>query len=203
MQQKIDKHQHIIYNVLTFQNYHLSFRQWIPQGKKRRKMRICFLVSIGVACVFCDLYERRIPNPLITSGFLLGISWQWSSKGPPGLWEFLAGAALPLLLLGPLHYFRMLGAGDVKLFMVTGGLLGPQEGLKALVFSFLIAAACSAVVLFKHRILRRRLNYFVHYLHDYLQTGKWEPYIQRKEDAAYLHFSIPIVLGSLLVMGGF
>lgn len=189
--------------ALHFQYTTCHFDKQIPEGKKRRKMRIWFLLSIGAACIFCDLYERRIPNPLITAGLLLGISWQWSSKGPPGLWEFLAGVFLPLLLLGPLHYFRMLGAGDIKLFMVTGGLLGPLAGLKALVFSFLIAAACSAVVLFKHRILKRRLNYFVHYLHDYLQTGKWEPYIQRKEDAAYLHFSIPIVLGSLMVMGGF
>lgn len=161
------------------------------------------MLTIGGAAVFCDLYERRIPNPLITAGFLLGLAWQWSVKGPPGMAHFVAGAGITLLLLGPLHYFKMLGAGDIKLFMVAGGLLGPWAGLKCIALSFLIAAVISAGILCKHRILRQRLNYFVQYLRNYFENRKWEPYIQPEEDAAYLHFSVPIVLSCLCMMGGF
>ena len=165
-------------------------------------MRILFMLTIGGAAVFCDLYERRIPNPLITAGFLLGSAWQWSMKGPPGILYFLAGAALPLMLLGPLHFFKMLGAGDIKLSMVAGGFLGPWTGMKCVAFSFLIAAGISAGILLKHHILRQRLNYFVQYLQNYYENKTWAPYIHPEENVAYLHFSIPIVLSSLCMMGG-
>lgn len=165
-------------------------------------MRILFMLTIGGAAVFCDLYERRIPNPLITAGLLLSLAWQWTINGPVGMLFFGAGVLAALLLLGPLHYFKMLGAGDVKLFMVTGGFLGPWAGIKCIAVSFLIAACICVGVLLKHRILRQRLNYFVQYLQNYYESKKWEPYIQPEESAAYLHFSIPIVLSCLCMMGG-
>lgn len=165
-------------------------------------MRILFLLSVGSAAIFCDLYERKIPNPLIAAGLLLGISWQWCAKGPPGIGDFAAGIFAPVLALGILHYFRMLGAGDIKLLMVSGGFLNFKGSLMCMGISFLIAGIFSAVILLKHRILMRRLNYFVQYLHDYRKNKAWTPYIRQGEDAAYLHFSIPVVLGSLCVIGG-
>lgn len=166
-------------------------------------MRMLFVFSIGITAIFCDLYERKIPNPLIMAGLILGAAWQWCAKGPPGLIDFLAGACTPLLALGLLHYFRMLGAGDIKLLMVSGGFLNLPGSLKCIELSFLIAAVFSAAMLFKHRILMRRLDYFVRYLHSYWKTKRWVPYIGEAEDAAYLHFSIPVVIGTLCVMGGF
>lgn len=165
-------------------------------------MRMLFVLSIGVTAILCDLYKRKIPNPLIVAGLILGAAWQWSAKGPPGIADFLAGAGTPLLALGMLHYFRMLGAGDIKLLMVLGSFLNFSDSLKCIGVSFLIAAVFSVAILFKYRILMRRLNYFVQYLHSYKESKRWAPYISRGEDAAYLHFSIPVVLGSICVIGG-
>ncbi len=166
-------------------------------------MRMLFVLSVGTGAIFCDLHERKIPNPLIVAGMILGAAWQWSAKGPPGMVDFLAGAIAPLLALGILHYFRMLGAGDIKLLMVLGGFLDFAGSLKCIGVSFLIAAVFSVAVLFKHRILVRRLNYFVQYLHNYRKNKMWAPYIGGQEDAAYLHFSIPVALGGICVIGGF
>ena len=76
-------------------------------------MRFLFLFSIGVLAVFWDFYSGRIPNVLIGAGLLAALGWQWSANGPPGTGNFLAGALLPLLVLGVLHYFKMMGAGDL------------------------------------------------------------------------------------------
>lgn len=165
-------------------------------------MRMLFVLSIGMAAILCDLYNRKIPNPLIAAGLILGAAWQWSAKGPPGMADFLAGAGAPLLALGVLHYFRMLGAGDIKLMMALGSFLNFSDSLKCIGISFLIAAVFSVAIVFKHRILARRLNYFVQYLHSYKENKRWMPYINKAEDAAYLHFSIPVVLGSICVIGG-
>ena len=166
-------------------------------------MQYICLLAMELTAVCCDLRSRRIPNPLIAAGLLLGVSWQWSAKGPPGLLEFTLGALLPLILLGVLHYFRMLGAGDVKLLVAVGGVLGPAGSLKCIWLSFLIAAVFSIAVLIKHRILIRRLKYFFQYIQNYFQTKTWIPYIEQTENPAYIHFSIFIFLSTLFILKGF
>ncbi len=166
-------------------------------------MEAIYLIPFQAAAVLCDIYQRKIPNTLITAGLITGAAYQWSAKGPPGILSFACGALLPLLILGILHYFRMLGAGDIKLLMMSGGFFGAAGSLKCICLSFLAAGALSLAVLVKHRILWRRLQYFVQYIINYRQSGKWTPYIREQEDPAYLYFSIPVLLGSLPLTGGF
>lgn len=166
-------------------------------------MGIPYLLPFQAAAVICDLYGRKIPNTLITAGLITAAAYQWSSKGPPGLWQFAGGALVPLLVLGILHYFRMLGAGDIKLLMMSGGFFGAAGSLKCIFLSFLVAGGYSLAVLIKHRILWRRLNYFVQYITNIRQERKWTPYINEDEDPAYLYFSIPVLIGSLPLTGGF
>lgn len=160
------------------------------------------LLAIETGAVCCDLLTRRIPNPLTMGGLIMGAAYQWSANGPPGLKNFAAGALIPAALLGILHYFRMLGAGDIKLLMAAGGFLGPDKSLKCIFLSFLCAAVISAAVLIKHRNLMRRLNYFIQYIQSYRKNRKWVPYIKREENPAYLHFSIPVCIATILLSGG-
>ena len=78
------------------------------------------LVSTSV----CDLKTRRLPNSLAVAGLLAGLVGHAWVGGTTGFLWSLAGiaAALPLLLL---YAVRALGAGDVKLFMAVGALMGP------------------------------------------------------------------------------
>ena len=165
-------------------------------------MRIASLICIGVLATLWDFYTRRIPNLLTVTGLLAGAAWQWSANGPPGMGTFLTGSLLPVLLLAPLHYFRMIGAGDLKYFMVTGGFLGVSQNLKCIGVSFLIAAVISLMAVIKYRILVKRLHLLIQYIRDYISTGIWKPYIAESPNPAYLHMSLPIFLGSMLVTGG-
>lgn len=161
-----------------------------------------YLLPLQAAAVLCDLYDGRIPNELIAGGLIMGGAWQWSVSGLPGLAQFAGGALLPLVLLGMLHWFRMMGAGDIKLLMMSGGFLGVSGSLKCICCSFLAAGVWALAILAKQHVLQRRLSYLAGYLKNCRSGGKWSPYIERGEDAAYIHFSIPVLLGSLPVMGG-
>lgn len=165
-------------------------------------MACIFLICIGVLAVLWDFSARRIPNALIAAGLTAAAAWQWSANGPPGLTNFFSGSMLPVLLLGGLHYFKMIGAGDLKYLMVVGGFLDLRQSLKCICISFLIAAVFSMIVVIKHRILQNRLFLLIQYIKDIFSTGVWRPYIQEKEDVSYLHLSLPIFLGSVLVTGG-
>ena len=165
-------------------------------------MRIICLFGIGLLAVLWDLYTRRIPNMLIFAGLMTGFAWQWSANGPPGIMTFLGGILLPLAVLGILHYFRMMGAGDLKYFMVTGGFFGAGLCIKCICISFLIAAVISLAVVIKYRILWKRLRFFLNYIREFFSTGIWTPYLTEGTGPEYLHLSVSIFLGSMLTAGG-
>ena len=76
------------------------------------------------AAVFQDLRKGIISNVLILFGFLGGAVFQLIRLGGFGLILFLGSAAFPVLLFSILYYFRMIGAGDIKLLAALGGFLG-------------------------------------------------------------------------------
>ena len=82
------------------------------------------LALLLLAASASDLKTRRIPNGLTAAGVLAGLAGHAYLGGLPGFFWALAGlaAALPLLLLYTAHAF---GAGDVKLLMAVGALMGP------------------------------------------------------------------------------
>ena len=100
-----------------------------------------------------------------------------------------------------LYYFRMMGAGDIKLLAVAGGFLGPQEAVYCAAASLLVGAALSAVVLFKRKNLKKRLLYFYSYMYRQ-QTGEWEPYLNETDQDGRIHFAVAILGAILLYMGG-
>ncbi len=89
---------------------------------------IYVLALLLLAASVCDIQVRRIPNGLCAAGIAAGLAGHFWHGG--GLWS-LAGiaAALPLLLLYAVQAF---GAGDIKLLMAVGALMGPVFLLWAL-----------------------------------------------------------------------
>lgn len=160
-----------------------------------------YLLPFLLAAIICDLNGRRIPNTLITGGMIMGGAYQWSVCGPSGIGVFLGGIAVPLVTLGALHYFRMIGAGDVKLLMMAGGFFGAAGSLKCVFFSFLAGGVYALFALRKRGLLRRRLQYLARYLGQG-PLKSWRPYIGRDEKEGTIYFSIPVLLGSLAVMTG-
>lgn len=158
-----------------------------------------FLFALEGLAVITDLVKRKIPNILILTGGILGLSLKVISGGLFSLVEGLTGATAAFLVLAFLHYFKMLGAGDIKLLMVTGIFLGPVDLGKQILFTFVVAAVISVAVLLRYGILLQRLRYFFDYMRHYLETGEWVPYIKMEDDRANLHFSIPIFVGSILL----
>lgn len=159
-----------------------------------------FLPPVLLTAVFFDLIKRKIPNPLIICGLIIGAAYQWSANGPPGLVRFLGGMLIPFLLLGILHYFRMLGAGDIKLLMVAGGFFGPAKSIACIVLSFVIAAVLSIIKMLKYPVLGRRLRYLLQYLANCRENRKWTPYLTGEEKEAGLHFSGPVCLAAILLL---
>ncbi|MCB9744420.1 MAG: prepilin peptidase [Alphaproteobacteria bacterium] len=82
-----------------------------------------------------DLASRRIPNPLVLVGLLLGTSSGFLAGGLEGVGWSLLGALLAFGLTFPQWMFRWMGGGDAKLFMVVGAFLGPLALVDVLLYA--------------------------------------------------------------------
>ncbi len=67
---------------------------------------------------------RRIPNAVLLPALMTAFFLNSVAGGIAGLIDSIAGLALGILMLLPMHVFGRMGAGDVKLLGVVGSILG-------------------------------------------------------------------------------
>lgn len=148
-----------------------------------------------------DVWKGRIPNWLIAFGLFVGGVFHIGLGGEAS--DFLLGATTPVVLLFPLFYLHMIGAGDIKLLSVAGGFLGLRAGLSCLLGSFILGAVFSLCKCIVHKNLWVRLQYLAAYFSNYLTTGVRVPYY-KKEDGRdmIIPFGVPVFCWAVLYMGG-
>lgn len=94
-----------------------------------------------------DLYQMKIKNSWILFSMLIGFGYDLWRGGWNGTAFFISGTGIPLVVLGWLFYFRMLGSGDIKLFCVLGGIMGPVHILWCIWYAFLTGGLLSLAIL--------------------------------------------------------
>lgn len=121
-------------------------------------------IAITGAAALYDYETHNIPNRLILYGLgaNAAVYAVWLAFGLIGTGAALNMAASTLIVLAclmPLYMLRAVGAGDVKLFAVLGGLLGTKATLHIALMSLVIAAVCGVPLIIKRR------EYAMHKIH--------------------------------------
>ena len=154
-----------------------------------------------------DLQGKTLPNSwtILCAGLLL--LEQLQVRGPACLPHFLAGMAVPFLLLFPvwLLFFGSVGAGDIKLMMALGGLLGPSAILICTFRTFLFGAGFSLLLLLFFGGIRRRFQFFLRYaanLRNGSALGNRFSYRRSDDCLGEIHMTIPLLMSVLLWTGG-
>lgn len=87
-------------------------------------MKLVLLAPLAIFVIYYDVRYRRIPNVLVLSALLAGISVNTAFGGWQGMLSSLEGFALAFFPMLLMHIFGAMGAGDVKLFGAVGAVLG-------------------------------------------------------------------------------
>ena len=115
----------------------------------------------------------------------------------------MAAVAVPVLLLGILFIFHMIGAGDIKLLCALGGIMGPRTVMECIVYSLLAGAGISLAILISTGGIRRRFLYLYQYMNEFYCTGEIRPYYRKGMSfPENFHFTVPIFLSAVLYAGG-
>lgn len=156
----------------------------------------------STAAFAADLCWQKVPNIWILFGWIWGLSYQYGVRGWSGTVYFLAGAAVPIVCLFLLFHFRMLGPGDIKLLSVLGGLLGSQAAVRLVFISFFFGGVLSLGLLIDSGTLLFRFRHFADHLRMYIKDRRPRPYYRTGDQAENIHFTLPILLGVFLYVGG-
>ena len=162
------------------------------------EMTALIVLAGTLIAFFCDLETGRVPNLLIL--ILWGIGLAFSCvRGDPAF--FLKGSLLPIAALWVFFHFRMIGAGDIKLLSALGGLTGLSGCLDIFVGTVLTGGILSVFILLADAGGKERAAYAWHFLKGRM-AGLKEPYRRAGKQKENIHFTVAILMGVLLYVGG-
>jgi prepilin peptidase CpaA len=158
------------------------------------------LAALALAGALYDLRWRRIPNWLVLAGAILGIGLNSFLFELAGLRSALLGLGLAFLVYFPLYLLRAMGAGDVKLMMAIGSLVGWRTWLLIFILSALAGGVIGIVVILWRRRLRKTLwnvgflvDRLVHFQAPYLASEELDV---RSQKSVRLPHGLAIAAGT-------
>lgn len=153
-----------------------------------------------------DLRTDRIPNGFILLGIASGIVCGILSGRD--LSAIPASVFLAFLLLYPLFQLGVLGAGDVKLFVMIGCFYEAKDLAYILAGAFVIGAVFSLGKLIVERNGKERFLYFFSYLYEVKRSRRLKRYGEERDQDYHtyckskIHFAVPILFSAVCRMGG-
>ena len=103
----------------------------------------------------------------------------------------------------PFYLMGGLGAGDVKLLMMTGCFIQCGRILQYLLVTFALAAVMSTAKIVLFRESRERILYFGRYLKKVVLTGLVDSYIvDRKNKRCVIRLSVPAFVSLIMMCMG-
>ena len=174
------------------------------------KLPLILLCCLLALAVWHDLRTRRIPNPLVFGGALLGLLLNSVYAGGAGLFvEPFGGIGLGWALLGlltglglllPMYMLRALGAGDVKLMAMLGAFVGPLAVAGCVVLTLLAGGVLAlAVALWTGKLRAVLRNTFHMATHSMLRGlhGDAGPIDAPAAPSGRLPYAVAIAAGTL------
>jgi len=156
---------------------------------------------ILLTAVFSDLSTGKISNKLIGAGYLTGFIYHIHESGLKGSIFFLIDILFPIILLFFLFQIRALGAGDIKLLSVISGIWSIRIAILCIVSSFVVGAAISLCKLLYYQNLVPHLIFFFTYMKELITNRVLKEYsFCSEKNQHYIHFSIPILIGYLIIL---
>lgn len=180
-------------------NYKIGLGSWVGILEYAKESLIITLVILAV---INDLYNYRVSNKIIFPFCITGIMYNLLLENHQYFVSSIIGLAVPLVILFPLYITKMFGAGDIKLFSALGAFIGLRPVLTSMAYSFIAGAIIALIIMLIRRNALQRFKYFITYIKCCLLSMTIIPYsdFSEKNDGTKMHFTIPIALGTILVL---
>lgn len=161
------------------------------------------LIGVFSAAIFMDWRYYRIPNVCIAAGTAAGMAQAYMSESWRGVAAAAVCAGIIFLVFYPFYILGGLGAGDIKLFMMTGCYIRDDALIQYMLVTMAIAGIWSLLKMAVYAESRGRLLYLVRYIRKAVLTGAVDEYqIDKTQKRCVIRLSIPAFASLLLMQAG-
>ena len=151
-----------------------------------------------------DMVHFRISNRIIISGLAAAGLIRIGSEGLAAIPHMLAGAFIPVIVCMPFLAFSMLGAGDIKLFMLMGMFTGYPDILWIMFMTCFATLPAIFIKKLSRDIIYDRVKYFICFITNFSSDRKVLPYIRKNEinkgEPYLIHMSVPAFAALIIIL---
>jgi prepilin peptidase CpaA len=143
---------------------------------------IVILLGLLLVATFTDVARYKIYNwttyPGILAGFAVNLlPWDW-----PGLKDSLVGFCVCGTIMLVCFVLFNLGGGDVKLIAMMGAFLGLQQGIEAMLWTFVLGGVLGTAFLIWQIGLVRIISKNVQHILLVLRAKSWVPLTEEERE---------------------
>lgn len=138
------------------------------------------------AAAVSDWRNGKIPNELTAAAAVAGCGYFLAAGMGAEAGAAAARGVTVLLCLFPLHMFRMIGAGDIKMMAGMAVFLNREEWFQVMAGAFALAGCWSVQAMFRRGVARERMQYLLFYVQRFLRTGERADYMTEGMNSAAL-----------------
>ena len=157
------------------------------------------LLGLLLIASLTDLRSGLIPNIVTFTGIIGAMVLHTAINGSAGLQFWLMGIILGFMLLGPLYAMGGIGAGDVKLLMAVGGLVGPVNLMKIFVVASLVGGLWALALALRSWGLQQTVRRTWIWMKIWLGTGRILADAGQDQRNSVLRYAPVLAVGTLLV----
>ena len=162
--------------------------------------QILFLVIILLICGITDILSGKIYNFITFPGIVMGLALNYHYHGTQGLIMSFLGLLISTVIFMILYIWGGFGAGDVKLMMVIGAIVGYKLIFDFILYSAIAGGIMANIVIIKNRQFlqtwKHVLRFFLFFIPGY--HLKSEPL--KKKHSFVIPYGCAISIGSLIYL---
>jgi prepilin peptidase CpaA len=162
--------------------------------------KILLLLAILLISGITDILTKKVYNSVTFPAIIMGLVLGFYYRGGPGLLDSFLGLVICTALFFLLYMWGGFGAGDAKLMMAMGAIIGTGYLFDFILYSAIMGGVMAQVVIIRNRVFfktwRNVLRFFL-FLVPFLHL-KPEP-LDRK-NSFFIPYAYAISLGSFLYM---
>lgn len=166
-------------------------------------MKLVLLAPLAIFVIYYDVRYRRIPNVLVLSALLAGVSINTAFGGWQGMLSSLEGFGLAFFPMLLMHIFGAMGAGDCKLFGAVGAVLGVGLVPLAFVLVVMLGALLAVYTMLRAGTVFTTLHGVFRIFVGLLPGWEMPRFVIAADRKHTIPYGVAIMLGSLLAVAVF
>ncbi len=176
------------YSVILFPHF----------GREAIPMKEFIMLNVFICAVAGDLWDYKIRNPVIIAGWVTALCLNTVTNGFYGILNTVFCIIITILIGFPVFMTGGIGAGDIKLMSVIGGMYGLAFLAKVSMLFLIMAGAVSLVKLIRKRALISRTKAFIYYiLHIHNMDSRY--YCMERDGSGFAICLAPVMAAAYFI----